>query len=130
MNVWACTTLDYSRDGWSYIERVELGSKWKAVHIFEKRLRSGWTLRKLAHAEIGASEGKGCYWDEHELVHPVDESGIKCPDWEWADIDGQRLAWAAGGKLNCGQLTASGLTDVTELADFGAMTFAPIEAPY
>jgi len=117
------------RDGWTLIERVRLG-KWKDKDIFERSIGKGWLLRKIAHAESGALEGKGPYWDEHELVNPTSDSVIACPKWEWADLDGKRLVWAAGGKLNCAQVKKDGLADETELFDFNEMVFAPIEAPY
>ena len=54
-----------------------------AFSVFEKPLSSGWILRKYAHAEVGAPPGKGCYWDEHELDHPV--SGVLRPISDGAD---------------------------------------------
>jgi hypothetical protein len=117
------------RDGWRLIQRVNV-AKWKDHGIFEKPVHRGWVLRKIAHAELGAPEGKGCYWDEHELVLRRPERRIPCPDWEWADIDGERLVWAAGGKLFAVTLTEDGMTQETELHDFNGMTFEPIEAPY
>jgi hypothetical protein len=117
------------RDGWAFIEHVQL-QKWKDKDLFEKPIGKGWTLRKIARAEIGAPEGKGCYWDEHELVHVASDTVISRPKWEWADLDGQRLVWATGGKLYGAQVTEDGLRDEAILFDFGEMTFAPIAAPY
>lgn len=117
------------RDGWQLVERVRV-TKWQARDIFEKPIPGGWSLRKIAHAEIDAPVGKGCYWDEHELKHQRSGRGIACPDWEWADLDGKRLVWAAQGKLFTGQLQTEELADTTELCDFNHMTFEPREAPY
>jgi hypothetical protein len=117
------------RDGWTFIQRQRL-AKWKEQYIFEKPLGHGWTLRKIAHAEVGAPVGKGCYWDEHELVHPKSEARILCPKWEWADRDSQRLVWASDGKLMCARVDKHGLEDETELFDFSEMAFEPIKAPY
>jgi len=117
------------RDGWRLVQRVNV-AKWNDHDIFEKPADPGWVLRKIAHAEVGAPEGKGCYWDEHELVLRGSERRIPCPDWEWADIDRERLVWAAGGKLFAATLSADGITQETELHDFSGMTFEPIEAPY
>jgi hypothetical protein len=110
-------------------ETVQVG-KWKEKPIFEKECFRNWILRKVAHAEVGAPQGKGCYWDEHELVQPSSGEVIACPQWEWADLDGKRLVWASEGRLEAGKLTAEGLVDTTLLHDFNEMTFAPIEAPY
>ncbi len=117
------------RDGWKLVERLHLG-EWKDQDIFEKSIGKGWTLRKIAHAEIGSPVGKGCYWDEHELVGPAEDQIIHCPEWEWADIDGNRLVWAACGKLRAGRVRENGLADEVELHDFNGLSFETIEAPY
>jgi len=117
------------RDGWSLKETVHVG-KWKDKVVFEKPCANGWILRKVAHAEVGAPPGKGCYWDEHELFHPASSRSIECPKWEWAELDAKRLVWASEGKLEAGRLTSQGLVDETLLFDFNEMAFAPIEAPY
>jgi hypothetical protein len=127
-----CLSVYYPRlmrDGWKLIERVSV-ARWQGHDVFEKSVGGGWILRKIAHAEVGAPEGKGCYWDEHELVHPQSKARITCADWEWAELDGKRLVWAAHGKLHAGKVCKGGLCGETELADFSGMTFEPIEAPY
>lgn len=117
------------RDGWAMGESVSKG-RFKTHVVFEKPAGAGWILRKLAHAEIHRTAGKGCYWDEHMLVREKTGAQIACPDWEWCDIDGKRLAWASGGKLFAGKLNATGLASETQLFDFNGMAFEPIEAPY
>jgi hypothetical protein len=117
------------RDGWALIERVKF-AKCKKKDVFEKPIGKGWVLRKLAHAEVDHPAGKGCYWDEHELVAPGSGSSIACPTWEWAELDGRRLVWAAGGKLYCAQVSKDGLTGETELFDFNGMSFRALKAPY
>jgi hypothetical protein len=117
------------RDGWTFTETQELG-RFQQVTIFDKPVTQGWTLRKLAHAELGSPPGKGCYWDEHVLLHPKTNLSIECPKWEWADIDGNRLVWAADGRLEAGRLSAKGIVDQIVLHDFNAMEFAAIKAPY
>lgn len=117
------------RDGWSLVERVEVG-QWKDYTVFEKTAWAGWILRKIAHAEVGSPDGKGCYWDEHELVHAESGERIACPTWEWAEIDRKRLVWAAEGKLFSGKLKQAGLSDEKMLHDFSGMTFEAIKAPY
>ncbi|MBA3531790.1 MAG: hypothetical protein H0T73_07725 [Ardenticatenales bacterium] len=117
------------RDGWTLRERIQV-AKWKDVFIFEKWVAHGWALRKLAHAEVDAPPGKGVYWDEHELLHRASGETIACPDWEWAELDGKRLVWAAGGKLWAARLKGDGLMGQRELFDFRGMVFAPLRAPY
>ena len=87
-------------------------------------------LRKIAHADVKAPEGKGCYWDEHELVHGLSSRRFAFPTWEWADMDGTRLVWVSEGKLFEGSLSHEGLTREAELHDFNGMTFERIRAPY
>lgn len=117
------------RDGWVLMSRQKLG-KWKSQDIFEKKIRKGWLLRKIAHAELGAPVGKSPYWDEHELVHTARDLTIPCPLWEWAELDGNRIVWAANGKLCAGHLSKDGVAGEVELHDFNDMQFEAIEAPY
>jgi hypothetical protein len=112
------------RDGWELSERKE------SVDTFEKPIGRGWTLRKLAHSGIDRSDGKGCYWDEHELVHHRRALRAPLKDWEWAEVDGSRLVWAAGGVLSSAHVNAQGLCDSEVLADFSEMKFELIAAPY
>jgi hypothetical protein len=116
------------RDGWTLVERKQVG--WTRKTRFEKPLRGGWILRKIAHGEIGSPPGKGCYWDEHEVVHPASGQRISGADWEWAEVDGERLVWAAGGKLFAGTIAEDGSLEERLLHDFNEMTFEAIEAPY
>ncbi len=117
------------RDGWKLTGSVRIAD-WQAEQIFEKSIAPEWSLRKIAHPLTGAPIGKGCYWDEHQLVHRASGAIIAYPDWEWADLDGTRLVWATGGKLFTGRVLAKGLADETELFDFNEMLFSPIQAPY
>ena len=112
------------RDGWQVVEHTDKYS------VFDKPLAHGWQLRKLAHAQIDSPAGKGCYWDEHQLIHPASQTCVSHPDWEWAEWDRHRLVWTTGGKLFGGILQAEGLTDQLELSDFNAWEFERIKAPY
>ena len=116
------------RDGWKLVERI--GLAWEGQDIFEKPADGGWTLRKIAHSGTENPVGTGCYWDEHELIGGMPSRTVACPGWEWADVDGARLVWAAEGKIFAAQLGESGLVDATELLDTNGMAFEPIEAPY
>jgi len=128
-----CTGVYYPRllrDGWKLIERADRNS-WNSATIFEKPLLKDWVLRKVAHEQIGSPVGKGCYWDEHELVNSVSKTRISCPDWEWADWEQDTLVWAEAGKLYRAGL--SGRTELRSaklLHDFNSYTFEAIEAPY
>lgn len=117
------------RDGWTMKGTLQVG-KWKDKVIFEKPCPGGWVLRKVAHAEVRAPPGKGCYWDEHELIQSSSEASISYSQWEWAELDGKRLVWAADGRLEAGRLTTQGLVDTHTLFDFNELAFASVEAPY
>ena len=116
------------RDGWEYIERQ--GTRGQEIDVFEKPLREGWILRKLAHSEVGAPPGKGCYWDEHELFRPRSDNLIQRPAWEWAELDDKRLVWSTEGKLYAARIRAGGMIDERELFDFNKLSYEQIPAPY
>lgn len=114
--------LPLLRQGWCVTARD--GYK---KYCFEKPVGYGWLLKKCVHT---MGEGKGQYWEEHVLANPLTSTLINYPDWEWADLDGKRLVWAAKGKLHCARLTKHGLADQRELADFNNWKFRRILAPY
>jgi hypothetical protein len=116
------------RDGWRLLEG-EHEERRDQCDVFEKELSKTWILRKIAHAG-SPPVGRSIYWDEHELVHRRTNEVDAHPDWEWADLDGRRVVWAAGGKLLSGQLKENGVTDEAELHDFNGMKFERLLAPY
>ena len=115
------------RDGWTLTQEPSSTSDF---WIFDKPARAGWTLRKRAIATIDHPPGKGCYYDEHELLNASSGERIDGSTWEWADLDRDRIVWSESGKLLAAQLETGGLTDYRELFDFNPLTFEPREAPY
>lgn len=115
------------RDGWRQTTPSQRG-QW--ITIFEKDLPRGWVLRKNAHAGFGGGEGHGAYWDAHEIVHPASGAYIVCPDWGWADLDRDRLVWAAGGVLYTGTPKLDGTIEGLPIRDFNDMRFENLTAPY
>ena len=127
-----CLTVYYNRlmrDGWTRTGRTENG-RHDAITYFEKELPQGGTLRKICHEQVGAPKGKGCYWDEHELVSKSgDQSSY--PDWEWAERVGDSIVYAKHGCLYSGALKNSKSVGDEELVhDFNGYTFEKLEAPY
>ena len=121
--------LRLQRDGWMLIGRE--GPNLDRTAVFEKRLPKGWTLRKIAHEQVGPPEGKGCYWDEHQLENIESGELIDKPDWEWAEPDGETLVYATGGHLfRLSVASASRLGEPVLLHDFNGMQFAETRAPY
>jgi len=58
------------------------------------------------------------------------EAATDLPDWEWADVDGERLVWAERGRLFAGEIGASGLANTRQLYDFNPLCFERLVAPY
>jgi hypothetical protein len=117
------------RDGWTYIDQLKNGRS-DACTVFEKPAGDGWILRKLAHEQVGAPPGKGCYWDEHELEHTARQKLLSFPEWEWADVDRRGVMWAERGQLFRARSNKTGLVDAKAIHDFSDMKFQAIAAPY
>lgn len=127
-----CLSVYYPRlhrDGWEMTEQLG-ASRCERLDVFEKDLVNGWRLQKHAFAGIQSLPGKGCYWDEHRLIHPASGKEINGEQWEWAEWDGDRVMWATAGKLFAGKIGPQGLEQEKELYDFNRMTFEAIAAPY
>ena len=117
------------RDGYTMKESAEVNDRHGFVD-FEKALPKGWSLRKRVHSDIHAGEGKGVYWDSHELEHSGKQLLHDTGGWEWADwVDG-RLVWARKGKFFAARLNANGLGNERELFDFNSLEFETKAAPY
>lgn len=134
-----CTGVYYPRlirDGWICRAPVEFSQPGASdfqdhsASIFDRPIGYGWTLRKIAHEQVGAPEGKGCYWDEHELRHPASGRIEARPGWEWAELSAGRLLWAEAGCLYAATMGPHGPTSSVKLADFNGMAFRRVVASY
>jgi hypothetical protein len=121
--------LRLKRDGWTFVEQRTEGESHQ-IDVFDKPLRAGWVLRKLAHTTAGQAIGKKAYYDEHELVQTATGRTVAYHGWEWADIDRARLVWCEAGKLLAGRVTDEGLCEQRDLHDFNPMAYAPLPVPY
>lgn len=117
------------RDGWS-MKHTALDPTGAQFSLFETHINGHWRLRKRANATIHRIPGRGVYYDTHELFNARTEETITLENWEWADVDGGRLVWAAGGVLYAGRVDAKGLAVEKVLHDFNSMRFERLEAPY
>lgn len=117
------------RDGWRLRYSAPDGHG-DQVTVFEKRVNNHWTLRKRAHSGLGHPVGRGVYFDTHELFNSRTEQVIPKLDWEWAELDGDRLVWAANGCLFAARLGVNGLKSEKLLHDFSPMKFEALAAPY
>jgi hypothetical protein len=123
-----CLSVYYPRllrDGWTFAGKLS-EVLFDSCDIFEKPLAHGWVLRKLAHAQVGAPQGKSSYWDEHELENKRLGLLLEKKNWEWAERDWVQsrdtVVWA--------DLHADGLGDTRLLFDANPFRFQPISAPY
>jgi hypothetical protein len=121
--------LRLQRDGWTLIQNPNT-TKLGELQIFEKPLHAGWILRKFAHATTDHPVGKGCYFDTHSLMQTKSHTLLECPDWEWAELDRNRIVYAEHGKLYAAELNQHGLSTPKLLFDFNAMRYKRIKAPY
>ncbi|GEM_PF-294235 len=117
------------RDGWE-MKGADPDGKARHVTVFEKKVKENWILRKLAHAGGNRDIGKGIYFDTHALINTASGQTIAKDHWEWADIDRNRLVWAATGCIHTGYLDNNGLAEEKVLYDFRLMTFERVTAPY
>lgn len=118
------------RDGWKLISQKEI-SKWNSETTFEKAIPKGWIIRKIAHEQVDSPKGKGCYWDEHELINDESEAKLVFKDWEWAELDGKSVVWASKGCMY--RASVKNRTELGEpklLYDFNSLEFEEIQAPY
>ena len=118
------------RDDWS-LTSTSKKSKFNSVTIFEKQLKKGWILRKIAHEQVDSPKGKGCYWDEHELFNKTTNEEVQCNDWEWAELDKNTIVWAVHGCIYRAAIkTNKSIGEAKLLFDFNPFKFEEIQAPY
>lgn len=125
--------LRLQREGWTHIEHKGFDSC--SIHVFDKPIDPFWILRKFGISTTRIQQGKGCSYEEHQLLRKVNSSEfgyrkLDYPDWEWADADHRGLYWAEKGKLFTAQLSQKGPEPITELYDFTSLKFDPSDAPY
>ena len=127
-----CLSIYYPRllrDGWTFAGKLS-EVLFDSCDIFEKPLANGWVLRKLAHAQIGAPQGKSSYWDEHEIENTRLGMRLEKPDWEWADRDGESVLWAEKGCIFRAAALPDSLGSTKMLFDAKPLQFTAISAPY
>lgn len=117
------------RDGWTFAGKLS-EVLFDSCDIFERPLANGWVLRKLARAQVGAPQGKGSYWDEHELENPQLGIRLERRDWEWADRDGSTVIWAAKGRIFRASAMTDGIGPEKMLFDANPLQLTAIPAPY
>ena len=125
-----CLSVYFSRlqrDGW--VLASHRGYRDEPV-LFDKRISDKWKLRKFAHASLARGEGRGVYFDTHELVDARSGERQEFPAWEWADVDGARIVLAERGCLYAARVRPDGSFKAELLRDFTDMEFERQAAPY
>lgn len=117
------------RDGWTLHDRRPDGRGGRVAH-FSRRIDEHWSLHKYAHETVDHPVGRGCYFDEHMKYNESRQEGTVHSEWEWADVDGQRIVWASQGVLFSGHLARNGMADTRQLFDARTVTYERIQAPY
>lgn len=115
------------RSGWVMKHAAPGGGG--TLTTFDKAVEGHWHLRKLAHATTERRPGRGCYFDEHQLLNSRTGQRVDLPDWEWADVDRDRLVWVDAGRMFEGHLRSGGM-EIRELFDFNPLKFERLTAPY
>jgi hypothetical protein len=119
--------IRYQRDGWGLVDHDET---WEQRVEFVKDVGHGWQLVKYLGRDHGGSKRVKTLGESHALMHADQDALVACDDWEWADLDRDRLVWCAKGKLFAGRIGPDGLEDERELYDFNGMEFEAVRAPY
>jgi hypothetical protein len=120
--VYECPYVYYERlerDGWSVAGDREDGG---VIGTFEKAA-GAWTLRKT----LFFSDGYRC---RHALIHGDSGTRHDCPDWEWAELRGAGILYAAKGCLYRAKATLKHGIRSRLVRDFNRMKFEAIAAPY
>ena len=123
------------REGWQFRGSTRTQTSHSGIRsderviVFEKNLPNSWTLQKKAHEGL-ATEGKGCYWDEHLLIDRSSGEEIVHPDWEWAELDRKEIVWASQGCIYRAKVHKTKIGKSKLLQDFNTAKFQAIRAPY
>jgi len=126
--------LRLQREGWTHVERKSF--EFCSIHVFDKPIDHRWLLRKFGISKTWVQQGKGCWYEEHQLLRKEATSSefgytkFDYPAWEWADTDHRGIYWAEKGKLFTAQLSKKGPELIAELYDFNPMKFESVDAPY
>ncbi|MDR2905822.1 MAG: hypothetical protein LBU73_07705 [Helicobacteraceae bacterium] len=117
------------RDGWQE-KSFETIDKRNTVQHFSKRINDAWDIVKKFHGGLDHPIGKGIYHESHLLLNKKTGEELVCPDWEWADVDGDRLLWAEKGLIYAGVVKKQGLEQSKPLFDCNDLCFENLVAPY
>ena len=116
------------RDGWSLTNQVFERQHDKS--FFDKPINGNMFLEKIFHGTLNRPLGKSPYYEEHRIMNKETGETRNFPDWEWADVDGDRLVWAEHGTIMAGRAGPGGILEPSLLFDTNPLVFSEIKAPY
>jgi hypothetical protein len=143
---WFLNNRDYCvQGGWPSRDDRESPEVWRvesdppAPSLYAARLRrGGWAIEDLRVQFGGKLEfvrPAGSGWELRYL--PRDGYLLSCGelladtgDWDWADMDDQRLVWTTKGCMWAGVMRKHGIHQICLLHDFNGMKFEALAAPY
>ena len=115
------------RDGWTLTDSSK-SDRGNGKTVFERPLKENWILRKICHEEMPSRQGRGCYWDAHELI--AENRTILQEEWEWADWVDDEILFCEKGRLFRQKIRSSTqLEEAVLLHDFNPYTFERRLAP-
>jgi hypothetical protein len=117
------------RNGWS-LSSLNFAGKSVVSSIFEKVVDRNWKLRRAEGLHKPTKKCRLRNRVAYALVHLRKNLEITDDEWEWSDVDHNRLVWTKKGCLYAAEVGTKQLENVVMLKDFNAMRFEPIEAPY
>ena len=118
------------RDGWQIVSQNEI-SKWNTITTFKRPVSKGWELIKIAHEQVDSPKGKGCYWNEYELINIKFDIKLKFEEWEWAELDRESIVFASKGCIYRTSIKSHSEIEKPKLLyDFNAHIFEEVDAPY
>lgn len=108
------------RDGWELIEVRKNAEDVVTAHVFEKPIDDQRVLRRYAWTPPP--------WDDvtrdtHGIVDRESGEEEAKEDWDWADVDRNRLIWSIGGTIYAAPLGDFGIGPEQALVDLGTFRF-------
>ena len=116
------------REGWLRRKHVK-GDRFNEEYTFTKRINRRYHLIKIFHAGLNHPIGRGAYYETYQIYDEKSKETVEYPEWEWAEVDNNRVIWAEGGKLFAAENNKL-LKEKTELFDAAKLQFELLEAPY
>lgn len=111
--------------GWTVHSISRNAESNKILHIiFEKKLSESWFLRKTVLNDYGAHSK-----EKFTLFSSLSKESTPL-NWEWGDVDRERLVWVSKGCLFTARISKYGLSEERILHDFNLMRFSSVAAPY